>query len=694
MLAVLDDLDLDRFIEDLPIDGRKYPWSPSETEELRRFWGMIPKEELAGRITMILRERTGDPGAIRTVSAIAVRAAATGLKVYKGDETEIYLNDAATFAGVSFNWLWKDHQSGKLPTNKKQKFRYVSYLDLAHWLLDLRAKEEARAGILEAVEGEDIITKKEAMALTSLSETHITRYLETGIIRAWKLPDMTRGDRGEWLVDRRSVRAFLEMVKKGKLGELLDASPKYLEIREKQNREIRDLRRRGRIEKRDPLDEPKSSYFPGCFTVSQVASHLGVSTQSLYTAIEMGVLKAEVRTAGGRSRYGITPEEARRFIKGTDRKGLSGNRRKTFIHNHNLFTTEDLSRRWQVGPETIGRWARVGKSGAVLSGEKWGRYITFRPEEVERFEQEAGLVTGGLFTVQELAKRWGYSETMIRYFTRIGKNGVVLSGHKRGKLGIIFEPEEVERFEQESGIVRESDPLTVKDLSRRWGISKASIHLWTRKGRNGTILPARKLGGVLFFDPAEVEQFEQEAVPQNRTLTMKDLMQRWNRDDGTIFTWMKSGKNGVILPQGKKQGKFLYFELEVVERFEREAGLSGQDLLTAQELAERWNCSVSTIHAWSRFGRDGVFLPSGQGDLKLVFHREKVECFEKEAGLIYRDLITTEDLVTRWGRSKALIRLWTRTGKGGTVLKARRYGKYLYFEPAEVERFEKEAGLA
>ncbi len=389
-------IDLDTLFTTLSLTrGHRYRWGRAETEELKRFWSRIPRAELAERISRILQRTTGDPNACRTISALAIRAEQLGLPAYNGEADEIHLKEAAGQAGVSFEHLWRETINGGLPSIRKGKKRYVTRQNLAIWILSHRARQEAQAEILEAIEGEDTITKKEAMALTGLSETQLTRYLQSGIIRAWKVPDLRRGDRGDWAVDRASVLVYMELKVRGELATLLDANPDYRTIRERITRQVRELRHAGKLGKRDPLKEPKSAYLPGCFTVAQVASHLGLSTQSLYEAISRGDLKACFVVQGGRKRYAITPEEARRYarwVRSREHAIREWNRqRQKITHEHGLLMTSDLARWYGYSPAAIHRWVRQGKGGHKLKGRNWGRYLVFERADVEAFEKATGL---------------------------------------------------------------------------------------------------------------------------------------------------------------------------------------------------------------------------------------------------------------------------------------------------------------
>jgi predicted site-specific integrase-resolvase len=374
---------------------RLYPWSKAEAEALKRCWGRVPRPLAAERVSQVLRRLTGDPGARRTVAAISVRAQQMGLRPYQGDEAEIFLSRAAELVGVPCRSLFEDARDGRLPTVRRGKQRYVTPRDLSIWFLAYRDRQETQAGVLECIENEDIITKKEAMALSGLAETHLTRYLKTGVIRAWKVPDLRDGERGDWAVDRRSVVALIKARAKGELANLLDEQPDYVRLRKRMTKEVRDLRQACRLGRRDPLTTPKSRYHPGCFTIAQVASHLGVATQSLYEAIKRGDLEARVVTAGGRKRYAITRDEARRYagtLKTRKHPIVQWNlKRKRAIHNHGLLMTDDLAQRYGYSPEAVCRWVRVGLGGHKLRARRFGRYLVFEPGDVEAFERVTGI---------------------------------------------------------------------------------------------------------------------------------------------------------------------------------------------------------------------------------------------------------------------------------------------------------------
>ena len=369
-----------------PPGERRYPWSAAQEAELRRYYGRVSRPELARRITKILRRETGDPQAERSVVAMTIRANHLGLQAYSGEADELHLRAAADFAEVGYYYLHEQAKAGKLPTIKRGKQRYVTRRDLANWLVAYRERQLAQGEVLNRLDGEDAVTKQEAMALTGLSETHIGRYLTSGVITAWKVPDLSHGRRGEWRVQRKSALAYVESKAEGNLQAILDENPAYVEIRDKITAEVRSIRQAGRVGRPDPLSEPKSSFFPGCFTVAQVASHAGLSAQSVYKAIEQGDLVAETAVVKGKRRYAVVLDEARRYARWVAERehpvSRYHNKQQAQIAEAGLFSVKILAERWQVSEDMVLSYVHQGG----LPYRRWGRYFVFEREDVEAFE--------------------------------------------------------------------------------------------------------------------------------------------------------------------------------------------------------------------------------------------------------------------------------------------------------------------
>lgn len=437
---------------------RRYNWSPAEDTVLRECYGRMPRPEIAKRVSAALQRVTGDLNATRSADAIANRAFQLGLERYTGEPGEMYLAYAARLAGIPYSIVHDAARSGALPTVRRGKQRYVTAGDWEVWLALYRNRQETEARALASIT-EETISKKEAMALTGLSETHITRYLQTGIIRSWKIPQGTQG-RGYWRVSQNSVEAFIQARAGGRLQELLDGNPAYVALRNGLTTQIRSLRRAGRLAQRDPLIIPKSKYHPGCFTVAQVASHAGLSAQVLYEAIKVGHLEARVVKRGGRPRYAIEPAEARRYaayVRERDAKRATvrwRDPRRREIAQEGLLTTADLARRWRVPASTVLRHIHQGLRGHKLPSRMWGRYRVFEPADVETFERE------------------------------------------------VLQPARTESAEAQR--IHAAGLLTTSDVAQRLGVSKVTVTAWVRKGK----LPSQQMGRSLAFKPVDVEVFE------------------------------------------------------------------------------------------------------------------------------------------------------------------------------------------
>lgn len=425
------------FIE-APTRRRFIPWHADEDAVLRQWWSRIPRPELSERVSEITRRISGNPDAQRTPDACANRAYELALPVYNGDPGEMSLTVATQLAEVPYHIATRALYDGEFVAIRKGKQTYVSEREWAIWVLRYYERLEMQAEILNALDDETLLTKQEAMKRAGLCETHITRYLQTGIITAWALPGIKKGRPGEWLVSKRSVDEFIKIRTEGGLKAILNGNTAYVKVRHEMSGEIRTLRRNGRLKERDPLTDPRSLYHPGCFNINQVASHVGVSCQVIYEAIEQGHIKAETLIAGGRPRYAIAPDEARRYARVVLAQPEAAKRRDTVylsrISEAGLLTVRDLARRWKRGEATVLRWTEH------LPQQKWGRYVVFTPEVIEAFEKERGM---GFLTMRDLARRWKMAESSVAYVTR--KAG--LPRHRWGR-GWVFDPQDVEAYER------------------------------------------------------------------------------------------------------------------------------------------------------------------------------------------------------------------------------------------------------
>ncbi|MEM7342642.1 MAG: helix-turn-helix domain-containing protein [Chloroflexota bacterium] len=293
--------------------SKHLPWSSEQDAVIRQWFGRVRPAELARRVNAILHQEMNTTRFHRSEASISQRASVLGVSAYSGDHSEIRLVQAARTLNIAEDTLRRAIQRGELLASRKGKQCYICRQALSNWFVAFRERQLAQSEMLNALEGEDLISKKEAMALTGLRETHLTRYLKTGVIKAWKVPNLTpNGGRGEWLVQRQSADALAAARQAKRVRDLWTDA--YWEIQQATNIQVRQLSQQPKFGQPDPLKTPKSRYLPGCYTVAQVASHLQIKTQTLYDLIMAGQVQACTIKRGGRLRYAIAPNEARRYV--------------------------------------------------------------------------------------------------------------------------------------------------------------------------------------------------------------------------------------------------------------------------------------------------------------------------------------------------------------------------------------------
>ena len=373
VLQFIDDL---TFVETKP---KRYRWSRQEDAYLKQHYGRMTNAVLAEKMTDLLRSRTGDPNATRSLNAVSIRALALG--VSSNVTSLICVSDAVRQLDIPFDTLNRAITRGDLVTVKIAKNRYIHPNDLAIWALSYRSMREAQSEMLQATEG-CAISKVEAMQLTGLGESQITRYLKSGVIQAWLMPE---GSRGVWLVDRRSAQALADARQGGYLKEYLGAKGHVPSSKTGYPTQERSLK----------MDTPASKYHPGCFTVAQVGGELGATTYAVYKDIRTGNLKVKARKGGGRLRYAVAPPEARRYVNRVLAEGggvlphrYRLTRRIEQAHQAGLLTVYDLTARWNMTGDQVEEQVRQDR----LKASFWGNMFVFKIEDVEQFEKAEEII--------------------------------------------------------------------------------------------------------------------------------------------------------------------------------------------------------------------------------------------------------------------------------------------------------------
>lgn len=239
---------IDETIEETPeTRGHYFPWTEAQITTLRRWYGRTRPDEVAAKVTAVLRKEMGVDWAERTKCACLVRAHQIGLKTYLGESDEVYLAEAADMSDglATYARIFQAARRGEFPTRILNKVRLVKKQAYAHWLLAQREMLLTQEESLEATE-DCRISKREGMAILGLGEAQFGRYLHMGVIRAWQVPFGRRGHHF-WIVDRRSVKRLVEIRAAGKLGEHLRRFPAYRAYQQKVAADLRDLRQQGRV---------------------------------------------------------------------------------------------------------------------------------------------------------------------------------------------------------------------------------------------------------------------------------------------------------------------------------------------------------------------------------------------------------------------------------------------------------------
>ena len=518
-----------RFVQ-FSFNPDRLPWSREQEKVIEQYYGRVSDKELTRLVNEVLHRELGTSLYNRSYTSIDVRARNLGLSVLQvmAADGEMTIIEASRFLGVPYEYVINACNRGEIPTKQRGKYRCVKLVDISNWYVKFREILLVRSEILNALDGIQVISKREAMKITGLCETHITRYLQTGVIEAWKLSSLTGPDsRGEWLVSCKSAEAVRDARRQGKLSELLEQHPAYLKIQAKNNAVVAELRRKKPfLGEPDPLTTPKSHFHPGCFTVQQVASHLRLSTRFVYDWIERGELKAEVVVVH-RPRYGIRPEEAGRFVEWFRAQGpvsKSGGRpRYQEIAQAGLLSYPDLADRWGV---SIAEAHEIVHSNKIPR-QQWGRHAAFKRSVIEEFEaaQARGIdyvppgtipdtparrraAEMGLLVSDDLAARWQTSIENARSIVRRHGLSEVRAGNR-----VAYHLDDIEQLEQDR--VRyptvhhrkaaEAGLWLVIDAARYLEVDPSTL----RKLAKDNKVPYTWSGSLLVFKSADIEAFKQ-----------------------------------------------------------------------------------------------------------------------------------------------------------------------------------------
>jgi hypothetical protein len=222
--------------------------------------------------------------------------------------------------GVPYGIVWHAIRGKWLPAervgHKRYLVRWPDALAFERRMSKLRLRRES---VLAHIQ-EPTITKQGFMRLIGLSETHATRYLQHGIVRAWKVPckytDIGR-ERWEWRVSLADAQRVKKMRQSGRLR--FDKKS-WRKMNRHMEREIKRLHGAGRLGLRPTSSNRQfKPVMPGAYTVTQICRMTGLPNHAVYHAIRDGRLRARRVRIGRNERIVVSPQSFQAWRK---RRGL------------------------------------------------------------------------------------------------------------------------------------------------------------------------------------------------------------------------------------------------------------------------------------------------------------------------------------------------------------------------------------
>ena len=281
----------------------------------------------------------------------------------------------------------KDIEQGVLQAHREGKKDFcIAWPDVQKYEQRIQQLQRRRVRAL-AQPKEPTLSKQVAMQRLGLSETHITRYLRGGVLKAWKVPcKWTTVERHRW--EWRISMASVEKVKAAREnGHLRLRKKAYRRIADADNAKVTQMRRAGRLGQRDDLHQPRSALRSGHYTVSQVASHVGISAQQVYEHIRLGRMQGQRTKVGTRNFWSIAPDALPAYLEWCQREVKATGPMQAWggvmskIHALGLMT---LSEAAAACGTTHSRLAGAVTNGR-LQAEKVGRMRAVREVDVHAY---------------------------------------------------------------------------------------------------------------------------------------------------------------------------------------------------------------------------------------------------------------------------------------------------------------------
>ncbi|NJM39326.1 MAG: hypothetical protein HC853_00435 [Anaerolineae bacterium] len=117
-----------------------------------------------------------------------------------------------------------------------------------------------------------------------------------------------------------SALSVAQVKAKRESGRLRLRKRAYRKLQDETNALVVKLRREKRLGQRDDLKHPRSAIKVGCFTIGQVASHVGLSASQVYEHVRLERLAAESIRVGSRCFWVVHPEALAPYLLWTQRE--------------------------------------------------------------------------------------------------------------------------------------------------------------------------------------------------------------------------------------------------------------------------------------------------------------------------------------------------------------------------------------
>ncbi len=276
----------------------RQPWSKADIARLRRMVGKMMYAEMAKKLG-------------RSINSVKSKLQMLGYRLTADVSQAVGVSaiELSRRTGIPHEVVWKDIKRGRI--------KRVTRIGAKDYLIPHRNANAYARAVLKQLARRDraiarikrpTMTKNEFMQMSGLSETHSTRYLQHGIVRAWKVPCKwisAQRDRWEWLVDRKDAE---RVIKARDAGTLSLRKHSYRLAAKENSQLVSQLRRERRLGLR-PARSPQRSRREGFLSVAEVAMAVGLSEVSVRSHVESGMLPCERMHVGRRTRIDV-PESA------------------------------------------------------------------------------------------------------------------------------------------------------------------------------------------------------------------------------------------------------------------------------------------------------------------------------------------------------------------------------------------------